>query len=225
MTNRKEKNMKEKVRGFREPVNALTHLIGMFLSVAAAFMMYLKIVMTDSVNPLTFISVTAFSVGLICLYYGSYHYHAVWASASRLLKLKKLDHAMIFLLIAGSYTPFCLLGLTGFARTALLSAIWITASAGILMMVFWIDMPRWLNTFLYIFLGWFAIFAIVPLYYNLPAPAFALLLVGGIFYTIGGVIYGLKKPNGKILGFHEIFHIFVLLGSAAHVAAVLGYLI
>lgn len=217
--------MKEAVMKFREPVNALTHLIGAILSVAGAVAMYLKIFLTNDVNILSMTSVSAFSIGLICLYYGSYYYHAVHTSEDRLLKLKKLDHSMIFLLIAGSYTPFCLYGLTGMTRIVLLSAVWITAVAGVFMMVFWIDMPRWLNTFLYIFLGWFALFAIVPFYHNLPAPAFSLLLIGGVFYTVGGVIYGLKKPNGRVLGFHEIFHIFVLLGSAAHFAAVYGFLI
>ncbi|MEG2650165.1 MAG: hemolysin III family protein, partial [Eubacterium sp.] len=143
-----------------------------------------------------------------------------------LLRLKKLDHAMIFLLIAGSYTPFCLLCLTGPMRIGMMAAIWGVAIIGILMMVFWIGMPRWLNTTLYIALGWFALFALKPLYEALPTGGFVLLILGGVLYTIGGVMYGLKKPNfSQRWGFHEIFHIFVLLGSACHFAAVFRYLL
>ncbi|MDD4691417.1 PAQR family membrane homeostasis protein TrhA [Eubacterium aggregans] len=212
---------------FREPVNAWTHLIGALLSLVGMVAMLILIISENNVTPETLCSVLAFGIGLIGLYYTSFYYHAVQnRGGEELLRLKKLDHAMIFLLIAGSYTPFCLLCLTGPMRIGMMAAIWGVAIIGILMMVFWIGMPRWLNTTLYIALGWFALFALKPLYEALPTGGFVLLILGGILYTIGGVMYGLKKPNlSQRWGFHEIFHIFVLLGSACHFAAVFRYLL
>ncbi|MGL4284243.1 PAQR family membrane homeostasis protein TrhA [Eubacterium aggregans] len=212
---------------FREPVNAWTHLIGAALSLVGMVAMLNLIISENNVTPETLCSVLAFGIGLIGLYYTSFYYHAVQnRGEGELLRLKKLDHAMIFLLIAGSYTPFCLLCLTGPMHIGMMAAIWGVAIIGILMMVFWIGMPRWLNTTLYITLGWFALFALKPLYETLPTGGFVLLILGGILYTIGGVMYGLKKPNlSQQWGFHEIFHIFVLLGSACHFAAVFRYLL
>lgn len=211
---------------FREPTNAWTHLIGALLSFGGLIAMLVLIQTEQRLDAATVASVIAFGIGLIGLYYTSFYYHAVKTSDQRLLRLKKLDHAMIFLLIAGSYTPFCLLCLTGTLRVVLTSAIWGVAVVGILMMVFWIGMPRWLNTTLYIFLGWFALFALKPLYDALPPMGFFLLLFGGVLYTVGGVMYGLKKPNiSEKWGFHEIFHVFVMLGSLCHFVAVFNYIL
>ncbi|MBP8865960.1 MAG: hemolysin III family protein, partial [Acetobacterium sp.] len=153
-------------------------------------------------------------------------YHASQGDQEKILLLKKLDHAMIFILIAGTYTPFCLLCLTGTMRTAMMVAIWGVALIGIILKVAWIHMPRWLGTGLYIFLGWFALFVLGPLYQALPLPGFMLLVGGGVMYTIGGVIYAIKKPNfGKNFGFHELFHIFVILGSFCHFICVFFFII
>lgn len=211
---------------FREPVNAWTHLAGAALSIVGCILMFTRISAEGIANPLTIASAAMFSLGLISLYSTSGTYHAIYASEDKLMRWKKLDHSMIFLLIAGSYTPFCLLALDGTMRMAMMTAVWSVAIIGTLMMIFWIGMPRWLNTFLYIFLGWFAVFAIVPLHSSLPAGAFNLLLIGGVLYTIGGIIYGIKKPNiSESFGFHELFHVFCLLGSAAHFAAVYCFLL
>lgn len=211
---------------FREPMNALTHLIGAVLSVVGMIAMVVLIALEHRGDALTVVSVLAFGIGLIGLYYTSFYYHAVHVSPEKLLRLKKLDHSMIFLLIAGSYTPFCLLCLDGLTRIVFMSAIWGVSIVGVLMMVFWIDMPRWLNTGLYLFLGWFAIFALKPLYTALPTPGFVLLILGGLLYTVGGVMYGLKKPNiWPNFGFHEVFHVFVILGSLCHFYAVFAYIL
>ncbi len=211
---------------FREPMNALTHLIGAILSVFGVMAMLILIIAQNNVTPLTLISVLAFGIGLICLYGTSFRYHAFQGSDDKLLHLKKLDHAMIFILIAGTYTPFCLLCLSGTMRVVMMIAIWGVALLGIILKVAWINMPRWLGTGLYIFLGWFALFVLGPLYHALPLPGFILLVGGGVMYTIGGVIYAIKKPNfGKAFGFHELFHIFVIFGSLCHFICVFFFIL
>lgn len=211
---------------FREPMNALTHLIGAVLSVFGIIAMLFLIIASDNVTPLTVVSVLAFGVGLVCLYGTSFTYHAAQGDQQKILHLKKLDHAMIFILIAGTYTPFCLLCLTGSMRIAMMVAIWGVALIGIVLKVAWITMPRWLGTGLYIFQGWFALFVLGPLYQALPLPGFMLLVGGGVMYTIGGVIYAIKKPNfSEIFGFHELFHIFVILGSLCHFICIFFFIL
>lgn len=209
------------LKKFRDPMSAATHGLGCILSVIGTIFLFVHIYVTDQVNALTVISVLAFGLGLVALYFTSFYYHAVQGDEAQIMRLKKLDHSMIFLLIAGSYTPFCLLCLEGTLRVALLSAIWIIGIAGVFFMIFWIGMPRWLNVTMYIAMGWMAVFAMKPLYDALPGGGFLLLLLGGIMYTVGGVMYGLKKPNPHPdFGFHEVFHIFVMLGSLCHYLAV-----
>jgi hemolysin III len=211
---------------FREPMNALTHLIGAIMSVCGILAMLILIISENRVTPFTLISVIAFGVGLICLYGTSFTYHASQGSKEKVLHLRKLDHAMVFILIAGTYTPFCLLCLKGAMQVAMMIAIWGVALLGIVLKVAWINMPRWLGTGLYIFLGWFALFVLGPLYQALPLPGFVLLVTGGVMYTIGGVIYAIKKPNfGKNFGFHELFHIFVILGSLCHFICVFFFIL
>ena len=143
-----------------------------------------------------------------------------------LLKLRKLDHAMIFILIAGSYTPFCLLSLQGAWKWSIIIIVWSLALIGIILKIVWMNMPRWVSTGFYIGMGWIALFALKPLYDSLPIGGFFFLLLGGAMYTIGGIIYGTKKPNfSPNFGFHEIFHIFVMLGSLCHYWAVFKYVL
>ena len=132
---------------------------------------------------------------------------------------------MIYILIAGSYSPFCLYVLPKKVGIPVFIILWIIAISGITLKVFWINMPRVLSTVLYIGMGWVALFVIKDLYLNLVTPAFLLLVLGGVFYTIGGVIYAIKKPNFKNWNFHDIFHIFTMLGSLAHFLLVFLYLI
>ena len=214
------------IEKFREPMNALTHLIGAVLSVIGTIAMIIQISVNGELTPLYILSVLAFGLGLIALYTASFVYHAVHGSEEKLMRLKKVDHSMIFVLIAGSYTPFCLLALSGKTSMMLLTAIWVTAVIGVILMIFWIKMPRWLNTALYILMGWMAIFAVKPLYLALPVGGFCFLVLGGVMYTIGGVMYGMKKPNlSSRFGFHEVFHIFVMLGSLCHFYTVFRYLL
>lgn len=214
------------MKALREPVNALSHLGGLILSLLAIVLMFAKIIISDHINILTVSSIIAFGAGLICLYLSSFLYHAKIGSEEDIIRFKKIDHAMIFVLIAGSYTPFSLLCLSGNQRLAMMVGVWLVAIMGMILKVKWVFMPRWLGTSLYVFLGWFALFVIKPFYLALPREGFFLLLAGGLMYTIGGVIYALKKPIfSKKFGFHELFHIFVILGSCCHFFCVLIYLL
>lgn len=210
----------------REPINALTHLIGAgFSFIGTLFMLFYA----KGSTPFTFTivsSIIIFGLSLIALYTTSGVYHWVNTTDATLLKLKKLDHSMIFVLIAGSYTPFAMLSLTGGWKWGIIITVWSLAILGITLKMLWIDMPRWLSTFLYIGMGWIALFALKPLYISLSFGGFFYLVLGGVMYTVGGIIYGLKKPNfSSSFGFHEFFHIFVILGSLCHYWAVFKYVL
>ena len=134
------------------------------------------------------------------------------------IALRKYDHCSIYLLIAGSYTPVCLLGLKNSGGAALLAVVWAVGLLGMILTIAKLSIPRWLTSAIYLFMGWLAIFAIVPLHRSLPEVGFAWLLAGGLLYTVGGVLYAAKWPgrNNPRFGCHEIFHLFILLGSVAH---------
>lgn len=134
---------------------------------------------------------------------------------------------MIFVLIAGTYTPICLVSLHGIWGWVLFGLIWGMAILGIFLKFFWMNAPRWFSTLIYVVMGWLAIIAFVPLQRAVSWKGVALLLAGGLAYTVGAVIYALKKPNiaCKYFGFHEIFHVFVLLGSACHIAFMFLYVL
>ncbi|MBE6022155.1 MAG: hemolysin III family protein [Cellulosilyticum sp.] len=208
----------------REPVNALTHLFGALLSIIGTIILLNNT--HTALSPVVIASILIFGVSLVLLYTTSGIYHLVHTTDAILLKLRKLDHAMIFILIAGSYTPFCLLSLTGVWKWSIITIVWSLALIGITLKMFWMNMPRWVSTGFYIGMGWIALFALKPLYDSLSLGGFVFLLLGGVMYTIGGVIYGLKKPNfSPEFGFHEIFHIFVLLGSFCHYWAIFKYVL
>lgn len=159
-------------------------------------------------TPPATVAAVAYAVTSVTLFTTSAIYHrGNWSPAAE-RRLKRFDHANIFLLIAGSYTPFALLALRGDDRVAVLVAVWATALFGAAFRVFWVTAPRWLYVPLYIGLGWAAAFFIPSLLHGAGLPAFVLIVVGGALYTIGGVVYGLKRPNPspRWFGFHEIFH-------------------
>lgn len=210
----------------REPINSITHLLGAILSFIALFAMVAKGVMTNASN-IAIISVTIFGISLILLYTVSGTYHGIISTDKIIKFFQKLDHSMIFILIAGSYAPFCLIGLGGTLGKNMFIVMISIAIAGIVFKLCWFNAPRWLQTALYIAMGWSAIFVIKPLSVALPPVSILLLVLGGIFYTIGGVIYATKSKKIKIgtFGFHEIFHVFILLGSLTHFTCVFTYLL
>lgn len=209
----------------REPINSLTHLIGAILSLFALIAMLVKGVIYKE-SPIAIASVVIFGISLILLYSVSATYHGVITNDKKIFKLRKLDHSMIFVLIAGSYAPFSF-ALGGSKGVIFFTTIASIAIAGILFRMLWFNCPRWLQTSLYIGLGWAAIFMIKPLSQVLTPVSLFLLVLGGILYTIGGVIYGIKpkKLTFGAFGFHEIFHIFIMLGSLCHFISVFFYII
>ncbi|MBC2578110.1 hemolysin III family protein [Peptostreptococcus russellii] len=210
----------------REPISSITHLIAGGLSVVALVLLISKQLILGNVNEMLFISSIIFGVSLILLYFTSGIYHAISATKEKTVKMmKKLDHSMIYILIAGSYSPFCLYVLPKKVGIPVFTILWIIALVGITLKILWINMPRVLSTALYIGMGWVALFVIKDLYANLVPQAFFLLVLGGVLYTIGGVIYAIKKPNFKNWNFHDIFHIFTMLGSLSHFLLVFIYLI
>ena len=175
----------------REPINGLTHLAGAILSLFALVAMIVKVVI-DNQTIIGLISVIIFGLSMILLYATSATYHMVISSDPVINFLQRLDHSMIFVLIAGSYTPFCLIALNGKSGWILFSIISIIAICGIVFKLAWFDCPRILSTSIYILMGWIAIFVFEPLLASLSIPGLTLLIMGGVLYTIGGVIYAIK---------------------------------
>lgn len=210
----------------REPINAITHLAGAGLSLIALIAMLAKVI---SSNPTTtaILSVIIFGISLILLYTTSGTYHGIISNDKVINTFKKLDHSMIFVLIAGSYAPFCLISIGGKLGITMFIIMVTIAVLGITFKLCWFDCPRWLQTAMYIGMGWAALFMIKPLTAVLPGISLFWLVLGGVLYTIGGVIYGVKPEKLRIgkWGFHEIFHIFILLGSLSHFICVFTYVI
>lgn len=210
----------------REPINGLTHLSGAILSFIALLAMVVKAASTTH-SALTISAVIIFGVSMILLYSASATYHMVIAKDRVIAFLRRLDHSMIFVLIAGTYTPFCLITLKGMTGWILFSIILFVALCGVLFKMVWFDCPRWLSTGIYIVMGWMVIFVAGPLKDLLSSTGLFLLVLGGIFYTVGGIIYGAKPKflQSKYMGFHEIFHIFIMLGTTAHFLCVYLYVL
>jgi len=201
----------------REPINGLTHLGGAVFAFVGLLALVIKASLERGAS-LAIVAAIIFGVSMMALYAVSATYHMVLASDRAIAIWRRLDHSMIYLLIAGSYAPFCLVSLNGPTGWVLFSIVMLIAVSGITFKLVWFNSPRWLSTTLYIGMGWIMVFAITPLAQVLSPLGIGLLFLGGIFYTIGGIIYGFKPRvlSFKHLGFHEIFHIFVLLGSLAH---------
>lgn len=209
----------------KEPMSALTHFIG-FLAALPIFI----ILVTKAYNDATMlhvISLSIFGVSLFLLYAASTIYHTFDLPEKYTLLLKRIDHIMIFILIAGTYTPVCLVPLYGKWGWTLLILVWIFALAGILLKIFWINAPRWFSTTIYVVMGWLVMIAFMPLEKAIPIGGIILLALGGITYTVGAVIYAIKwsKLNFKNFGFHDIFHLFVMGGSLCHVIFMFNYIL
>ena len=211
----------------KDPGSAITHFIGMVMAAIASVPLLIKAAhQPDSVY---IIAMSVYAASLILLYAASTTYHTFDISERVNKLLKKIDHMMISILIAGSYTPVCLIALRGRLGVILLSIVWGIAIVGILIKAFWIFCPKWVSSVLYIGMGWTCVLAFTQLLTNLAPAAFGWLLAGGIIYTIGGVIYALKLPlfnsRHQNFGSHEIFHLFVMAGSACHFIVMYGYLL
>ena len=217
----------EHKRHIKEPGSAITHFIGMLMAIFAAVPLLIKAAHEPS--RIYIISLAIYAASLILLYAASTTYHTFEISAKVNTVLKKIDHMMISVLIAGSYTPVCLIVLKGKTGIILLSIVWAIAIAGILIKAFWVYCPKWVSSVLYIGMGWTCVLAFTQILNNMSPAAFGWLLAGGIIYTVGGVIYALKLPlfnnKHKNFGSHEIFHLFVMGGSACHFIVMYAFLL
>ena len=211
----------------KDPGSAITHFIGMLMAIFAAISLLIKAAREPS--RIYIIAITIYAVSLILLYAASTTYHTFNKSRKVNTILKKIDHMMISVLIAGSYTPICLLVLGGKTGLILLTIVWAFAIAGILIKAFWVFCPKWVSSVLYIGMGWTCVLAFTQLLNSLSPAAFGWLLAGGIIYTVGGVIYALKLPifnsKHKYFGSHEIFHLFVMAGSACHFVVMYAFVL
>ena len=202
----------------KDPGSAITHFIGMLMAIFAAVPLLIKSAQEPS--RIYIISITVYAISLILLYAASTTYHTIDRSERVNTILKKIDHMMISVLIAGSYTPICLLVLKGRTGIILLSIVWGIAVIEMLIKAFWVFCPKWVSSVLYIGMGWTCVLAFTQILNALSPAAFGWLLAGGIIYTVGGIIYALKLPffntKHKNFGSHEIFHLFVMGGSACH---------
>lgn len=202
----------------REPGSAITHFIAMMMAVFATVPLLVKAGIQSGWENL--LAMAIFMGSMILLYGASATYHSVDLTGRSLRVFRKLDHMMIFVLIAGSYTPVCLIVLGGKLGYTLLALVWGIAAVGMLVKACWITCPKWFSSVIYIAMGWVCVLVFGPLLKTLSAPAFLWLLAGGIIYTVGGVIYALKLPifnaKHKFFGSHEVFHLFVMGGSICH---------
>jgi hemolysin III len=198
----------------REPVNGLTHLAA---ALAALPGMAIMIILAQG-DALKQGSLFIYGSSLVLMFSASATYHLVKARQKVLVSLRKLDHAAIYLLIAGTYTPICLHYFSGFWKWGMLAIIWSLALLGIMVKLFTINAPRWLSATLYLLMGWLSLAGIREILTAMPVEAWAWLVAGGLFFTVGALVYAIKKPDffPGVFGFHELWHIFVILGCLSH---------
>jgi len=210
---------------FKDPFSSLSHLIFAGVCLAAGLPLIVRAFLLSGAQ--NGFSMLLFLFGLIGLYTASGVYHALDISEAVNTRLRKIDHSMIYILIAGTYSPVCLVVLDSPKGTILFAVIWALALIGILQAIFFITCPKWFSAMIYIIMGWLCVFAMKDIVAALSGGAFAWLLAGGIIYTVGGVIYALKLPlfnrMSKGFGNHELFHLFCIGGSLCHYIMMLVY--
>lgn len=211
-------------RYLREPVNGLTHLAGAILSVVGLILLLLEAVKEGSASHIVAFTMFGFSMAL--LYTASTLYHSLKVKEKTIALLQRLDHSMIYVLIAGTYTPICLIVLEGEFRWFVFISIWCVALIGIIKKFLWISAPHWLSIFLYLAMGWMGVFLFPTLFEKLPFSFLLWFITGGLAYTIGTILLGIEKPNPVPgwFGYHEIWHLFVMAGTFSHFWAIYQYL-
>lgn len=207
----------------RDPISSYTHFLAAIVYGFGAFLLVIKNLTSSKFNWLSFTSIVVYGLSMIALYLSSYLYHFSTKPPFVIAKLRKLDHAMIYVLIAGTYTPICLSLMGTFNAKVITVIVWSVALVGIVVKLFYMNVPRWLTSVLYILMGLIIVFDISSLKV-MPVGALVLLFLGGAAYILGGIIYAIKKPNfSENFGFHEIFHVLVILGSFFHFLMVFIY--
>jgi len=197
----------------KDPFSCISHLVGTILAMIGTTILIVYASLDATVYHI--VSFCIYGSTLILLFLFSSLYHMLDLSSKKTILLKKLDHIMIYMFIAGTYTPLCLVTLRGGWGWSIFGVIWGIALLGFVLKLFFINIPRYFSTVLYLAMGWIAIIAIYPLIKSLPVNGLLWLFSGGVTYTIGTVIYAIKKPNfwPGVFGFHEIWHLFVLAAS------------
>jgi len=203
-----------------DPISSYTHFIGACMSLLGLIIIICLCLVFKTTKSL-FIGAIIFGISLIALYSASSIYHYFHGNEKIKLVLRKLDHSMIYVLIVGTYTPVVLSCMESPRNYYFLTVLWLVALIGVVLKIVWMDAPRFLSTIIYLILGWAVVFDFQS-FQNIPLPIFSLIACGGISYSVGAIIYIIKKPNiSKEFGFHEIFHLFVMLGSLFHYIAIL----
>lgn len=211
----------------REPINSFTHLAGALFAAAGLLILLLVAVQNGSTRQVVAFSI--FGGSLVATYCASAFYHTFNLSERGVTQLRRIDQMMIYVLIAGTYTPICLILLRGGLGLGLLITVWSIAALGILVTLAWVDAPPWVSNSLYLGMGWIAVLVIRPLLGAAPVGFFLLLFIGGVIYTIGALMLALQWPRvragalPRLFGSHEIWHLCVIGGSVAHYWAILAY--
>jgi hemolysin III len=204
---------------FRDPFSGFSHLFG---ALVGLFVLFFLVIHSLEGDIWQVVSVAVFGVTMILMFGSSAVYHLTQGSDEKILKLKRIDHMAIFAMIAGTYTPICVIALRDTFGWTLLITVWSLAFSGILLKILWIGAPRWLSTLIYLAMGWACVFGLSTIKEVMPATSFDWLVYGGISYTVGAIVYGTKWPDPwpKAFGFHEIWHIFVMAGAFSHAISV-----
>lgn len=222
---KKSHSQERLARTRNETVSGVTHLLGAVLAlVGLAVLVYLAAI---SNRPWHLVSFAIFGTTLVLLYSASTLYHLLRLSPKWKNIFRRIDHSMIFVLIAGTYTPICLVPLRGVLGWSLLVFVWGVALAGVIIKALWLKIPNWISTGIYVLMGWCAVIILLPLTDSMPTDGIIWLVAGGIAYTVGVIFYSLERftPPIKWFGMHEVFHLFVMAGSFCHFWLMLKYIL
>lgn len=211
-------NASEKLKAVKPKFRGVSHEWAFFLSLGLGISL---LIIADT--PLKLLAVGIYTLSLCALFGTSALYHRVnWKTSKARMLMRRLDHSMIFLLIAGTITPFCLLTMTGTWATAILIAVWSAAAVGIVIELIWTGSPKWVSALIYVAVGWIGALAFPSIVGTAGVAAGLLIATGGLLYTVGAVVYatGRPDPNPVYFGYHEVFHVFVIGAAATHFAAI-----
>jgi len=205
----------------RDPVSGLTHL-GAAIVGAIGLGVLLFLGCDSAAKEIT---LAVYGASLVLMFAASAAYHLIRSRPPVDQLLRKLDHSAIYVLIAGTYTPICLHFFRGFWQWGLLAVVWGIAIVGIVVKLFVIKAPRWVNAGIYLLMGWLSIIAVKEIVSTMPVGAIVWLVLGGVFFTVGAGVYIAKRPNfyPRVFGFHELWHIFVILGCACHFIVIAAF--